>query len=237
MPFPGQAGAGQGFLPPAPKLSPPERCRRAPISPGFFVNRAALPVRVYALSAGSAPLGRAWFLGATLQAPLFSLSWPRFPLSGRVPRGQAAPSRGLYCEQGSTPCAHFSTFRRERPTRDGLVFGERSSPRYSSFSAFSALAILSFMAPPPSSRVPPTKRCLCRGPPRATKVQQLLIFGLTPSPDEAVQRSDRLLPASGEPGGPARFSPDFRASSQKRGRRGLARDVFRILWGISPLAM
>ena len=165
-------------------------------------------------------------MGATLQAPLFSLSWPRFPLSGRVPRGQAAPSRGLYCEQGSTPCAHFSTFRRERPTRDGLVFGERSSPRYSSFSAFSALAILSFMAPPPSSRVPPTKRCLCRGPPRATKVQQLLIFGLTPSPDEAVQRSDRLLPASGEPGGPARFSPGFRASARKRDRRGLARGYF-----------
>ena len=67
------------------------------------MNRAALPVRVYALSAGSAPLGRAWLLGATLQAPLFSLSWPRFPLSGRVPRGQAAPLPGpAACNKSST---------------------------------------------------------------------------------------------------------------------------------------
>ena len=120
------------------------------------MNRAALPVRVYALSAGSAPPGTAWFLGATLQAPLFSLSWPRFPLSGRVPAA---------------------------------------------------------------------KRRLYQGPPRATKVQQLLIFGIPPSPSEADQPGGGLLPMSVRQGRPARFSPDFRASARKRDRRGLARGI------------
>ena len=78
---------------------------------------------------------------------------------------------------------------------------------------------------------------LRRGPPRATKVQQLLIFGVPPSPGEAAQGGGGLLQASGESGDPARFSPDFRVLSQKMGRRGLARGFFRILWGISPLTV
>ena len=132
------------------------------------VGEVAPPsVLVSALSAGSAPLGRAWFLG------------------------------------------------------------ERSSPRYSSF-----------CGPAPSPAMcSQANVSLRRGPTRATKVQQLLIFGVPPSPSEAGQAGGGLLQASGESGDPARFSPDFRVLSQKMARRGLARVVFRILWGISPLAM
>ena len=74
-------------------------------------------------------------------------------------------------------------------------------------------------------------------PPRATKVQQLLIFGIPPSPGEADQAGGGLLPMSVRQGGPARFSPDFRVLSQKMGRRGLARVVFRFLRGVSPLTV
>ena len=74
-------------------------------------------------------------------------------------------------------------------------------------------------------------------PPRATKVQQLLIFGVPPSPGEAAQGGGGLLPTSVRQGGSARFSPDFRVLSQKRGRRGLARGVFRFLRGVSPLTV
>ena len=163
--------------------SPLQPCAQKlwPLYLGIFVNGAALPalgsaphargatpsVLVSALSAGSAPLGRAWFLG------------------------------------------------------------ERSSPRYSSF-----------CGPAPSPAMcSQANVSLRRGPPRATKVQQLLIFGVPPSPGEAAQGGGGLLQASGESGDPARFSPDFRVLSQKMGRRGLARGFFRILWGISPLTV
>lgn len=140
--------------------SPLQPCaqKRRPLYLGIFVNGGATPsVLVSALSAGSAPLGRAWFLG------------------------------------------------------------ERSSPRYSSF-----------CGPAPSPAMcSQANVSLRRGPPRATKVQQLLIFGVPPSPGEADQAGGGLLPTSVRQGVSARFSPDFRVLSQKRGRRGLARGVFR----------
>ena len=141
---------------------------------------------------------------------------------------------------GRHPLCTFTHFPpRVAPSGTAWFLGERSSlPRYSSFSAFSALAILPFAAPPPSLAVfPATKRRLYRGPPRATKVQLLLIFGVPPPPGEAGQAGGGLLQASGESGDPARFSPDFRVLSQKMGRRGLARGFFRILWSISPLTV
>ena len=111
---------------------------------------------------------------------------------------------------------HFPPGRCPRPGRPG--FWERPSrPRYSPFRGPASPSLAVF---------PAAKRRLYQGPPRATKVQQLLIFGVPPSPDEAVQRSDRLLPAVTQPGGPARFSPGFRVLSQKRGRWGLARGCF-----------
>ena len=96
---------------------------------------AALPVRVYAPSTGEVPSPEALFWGE--QPPPWAIlpfATP-LPLSGRVPRGQAAPSRGLFCERSGVPCARLRTFHRGGAlARDGLVFGEQSSlPRYSSF--------------------------------------------------------------------------------------------------------
>ena len=128
---------------------------------------------------------------------------------------------------GRHPLCTFTHFPpRVAPSGTAWFLGERSSlPRYSSFSAFSALAILPFAAPPPSLAVfPATKRRLYRGPPRATKVQLLLIFGVPPSPSEADQAG----------GGPARFSPDFRVLSQKMGQKGLARGCFPHFAGCFP---
>ena len=129
------------------------------------VGEVAPPsVLVSALSAGSAPLGRAWFLG------------------------------------------------------------ERSSLRYSSF-----------CGPAPSPAMcSQANVSLRRGPPRATKVQQLLIFGVPPSPGEADQGGSGLLPAAGEPGVVSRFSPDFRVLSQKMGQKGLARGCFPHFAGCFP---
>ena len=90
----------------------------------------------------------------------------------------------------------------------GPGFWERPSrPRYSSF-----------CGPAPSPAMcSQANVSLRRGPTRATKVQQLLIFGVPPSPGEAAQGGGGLLPAATQPGGPARFSPDFRVLSQKKG--------------------
>ena len=71
-------------------------------------------------------------------------------------------------------------------------------------------------------------------PPRATKVQQLLIFGVPPSPGEAAQGGGGLLPTSVRQGGSARFSLEFRVLSQKMGQKGLARECFPHFAGCFP---
>ena len=175
------------------------------------------------------------FLGERDRAFLLLAPCSR-PLSAAGER----PSPQAFCEQGSTFCARFGTFRPggrhplcsfqhfppgvRRSGRPG--FWERPSrPRYSSF-----------CGPAPSPAMcSQANVSLRRGPTRATKVQQLLIFGVPPSPSEAGQAGGGLLPTSVKPGGPARFSPDFRVLSQKRGRRGLARVVFRFLRGVPHL--
>ena len=181
---------------------------------------------VLALSAKEVPPARDGLVFGARSSPRYSPFCDPFLLSGRVPPNQAAPSRGLFCERDSAPLCSVQHFppRVARPRR---FFGGAVTP-----------PILPFAAPPPSLAVfPATKRRLYRGPPRATKVQQLLIFGVPPSPGEAAQGGGGLLPTSVRQGVSARFSPGFRVLSQKRGRRGLARGVFRFLRGIPPPAM
>ena len=124
---------------------------------------------------------------------------------------------GIFVNGGATPSVHvYALSVKGSPVRDGLVFG--SDPP--------GPAILPFVAPPPLQPcASPTSGPLRRGPPRATKVQQLLIFGVPPSPGEADRGGGGLLPMSVRQGRPARFSPDFRASARKRDRRGLARGI------------
>ena len=267
MPFP-----QPGFFGERDRASPsPGPNQKGYPSPRPFVNRAASPVRAYALSARSAPSGTAWFLGA---APTLGYSPFRGPApspSG-FPLTKRPPSRGLFRERGGVPCARFSTSRRGGLPGTACFF-ERSdrSPPFSlscsppvcpktlapvpwSFSVSRAApsvlrSALSAVGGPPGAAgaFPPSDRRLflppsspvppCpphRGPPRATKVQQLLIFGVPPSPGEAAQGGGGLLPTSVRQGGSARFSPDFRVLSQKMGQKGLARGCFPFFEGYFP---
>ena len=108
----------------------------------------------------------------------------------------------------------------------GPGFWERPSrPRYSPFRG---------PASPSPAVFPAAKRRLYQGPPRATKVQQLLIFGVPPSPGEAAQGGGGLLPTSVRQGGSARFSPDFRASARKRDRQRTGSGCFPFFEGCFP---
>ena len=150
-----------------PPPSPAMCSQMCPPSSGVFVNRAASPVLVSALSAGEVPSPEAFFLGER-SSPRYSSFRGPAPSPAGFPLTKRPPSRGLFRERGDTPCARFSIFRRECAAREGLVFGKRSSPRYSSF-----------CGPAPSPAMcSQANVSLRRGPPRATKVQQLLIFGV-----------------------------------------------------------
>ena len=189
-----------------------------------FVSGAALLLSLAPSVGEVASLGTA-FGGRGLPRPrTFSLFRPRFPSPTVCPK-TVAPVLGDFCEWGGdTPCARLRTFRHVCAARDGLVFGKRSSPRYSSF-----------CGPAPSPAMcSQANVSLRRGPPRATKVQQLLIFGVPPPPGEAGQGGGGLLPMSVRQGGPARFSPDFRVLSQKMGQKGLARGCFPHFAGCFP---
>ena len=98
-----------------PPLQPCASPTSGPLAAVFFVNRAASPVRVSALSAGSAPLGRAWFLGERSSFPRYSSFLGLSPSPAVCISNKRPPRRGLFCEQGSVPCAHFSTFRQAGP--------------------------------------------------------------------------------------------------------------------------
>ena len=92
-----------------------------------------------------APSGRAWFLGATLQAPaILPFVTPSFFPAG-FPPSKRHLCRGLFCEWGGAP-AQFSAFRRGGGlSRDGF-WGERSSPP-SDILPFSATLPLSNRVP------------------------------------------------------------------------------------------
>ena len=159
--------------------------------------------------------------------PCAQKRWP--PYWGLFVSRAAPPALGSvpHAPGATPPVLVLALSAEDAPLGRAWFLGERSSP-----------PILPFAAPPPSpAGFPAAKRRLYRGPPRATKVQQLLIFGVPPPPCEAGQGGSGLLPTSVKPGGPARFSPDFRVLSQKMGRRGLARGVFRFLRDVSPPAM
>ena len=118
--------------PPGPMLSPPERCRRTPIPPGFFVSRAAPPVLVSAPSAGEVPSPEALFWGSG-HPP-----WAILPFVAPLPLQPCAQKRwspywGLFVSGAAPPVLLWAPSAGEVAPPGTACFFERSarSPPFS----------------------------------------------------------------------------------------------------------
>ena len=173
--------------------SPPCAQKRRPPHWGAFCEWGGASCARFSTFRQRGLPGAACFFERSARSPPFSLS-----CSPPVCPKTAAPALGLFAS-GAALLLVSTLSAEDAPLGTAWFLGERSSPRYSSF-----------CGPAPSPAMcSQANVSLRRGPTRATKVQQLLIFGVPRFFGGAVPGDGGLLPATTLPGSLVRFSEVF----------------------------